>query len=394
MQASTAATPTIRDYGTIFVVIELSQKTWLVTLHSPDKDKISRHRLEGGNHAELLALIDRIRERAARALGGVPAVVSCYEAGYDGFWLHRLLMAAGITNYVFDPASIAVDQRARRVKTDRIDGERMLRTLMAYLRGEPRVVRIVQVPAPEQEDARRASRERGRLIKEQTAHTNRIKALLRLLGMAVGNPRRRDWLNWLAAQRDWQGQAVPPQMLSEIRHEHARLMQVRERLDALARAPAQTPAQTPAQADPSPAAAQMAARSELLLRLKCLGPAFATTLTHEVFYKDFRNRREVGSYFGLTPSPWQSGGIDRDQGISKAGNPRARCAAIELAWLWLRHQPDSVLTQEYRRRTLDASKRIKRVAIVALARKLMVALWRYLTTGLVPDGAVLKTVKA
>jgi len=390
MQASTAATLTVGDYGTIFVTIELSQKTWLVTLHSPDKDKMSRHRLEGGNHAELLALIDRIRERAARALGGVPAVVSCYEAGYDGFWLHRLLMAAGITNYVFDPASIAVDQRARRVKTDRVDGERMLRTLMAYLRGEPRVVRIVRVPAVEQEDARRASRERDRLIKEQTAHTNRIKALLRLLGMAVGNPRRRDWLGWLATQRDWQGQAVPPQMLSELRHEHARLMLVRERLDALAK----TLAQTPAQADPSPAAAQIAERSELLLRLKCLGPAFATTLTHEVFYKDFRNRREVGSYFGLTPSPWQSGGIDRDQGISKAGNPRARCAAIELAWLWLRHQPDSVLTQEYRRRTLDASKRIKRVAIVALARKLMVALWRYLTTGLVPDGAVLKIVKA
>jgi transposase len=386
MQASTAATLTIGNYGTIFVAIELSQRTWLVTLHSPDKDRISRHKLEGGNHAELLALIGRVRERAARALGGVPAVVSCYEAGYDGFWLHRLLLAAGITNYVFDPASIAVDQRARRVKTDRIDGEKMLRTLMAYLRGEPQVVRIVRVPSAEQEDARRASRERDRLIKEQTAHTNRIKALLRLLGMAVGNPRRRNWLNWLATQRDWQGQAVPPQMLSEIRHEHARLMLVRERLDALAK--------TADQADPSPAAAQMAERSELLLRLKCLGPGFATTLTHEVFYKDFRNRREVGSYFGLTPSPWQSGGIDRDQGISKAGNPRARCAAIELAWLWLRHQPDSVLTREYRRRTLDASKRIKRVAIVALARGLMVALWRYLTTGLVPEGAVLKTVKA
>jgi transposase len=386
MQASTAATPTTRDYGTIFVAIELSQKTWLGTLLSRHGDEFSPQRLEGGNQDDRMALIERIRERAAQALGGVPAVVSCYEAGYDGFWLHRLLLAAGITNYVFDPASIAVDQRSRRVKTDRIDGERMLRTLMAYLRGEPRVVRIVQVPAPEQEDARRASRERSRLIKEQTAHTNRIKALLRLLGMAVGNPRRRDWLSWLATQRDWQGQAVPPQMLSELRHEHARLMLVRERIDAFAK--------TPAQADPSPAAAQMAERSELLLRLKCLGPAFATTLTHEVFYKDFRNRREVGSYFGLTPSPWQSGGIDRDQGISKAGNPRARCAAIELAWLWLRHQPNSVLTQEYRRRTLDASKRIKRVAIVALARKLMVALWRYLTTGLVPDGAVLKTVKA
>src|SRR5437899_2557738 len=385
MQASHVSTPIKSNVSTIFVAIELSQMSWLVTLHSPDRDRISRHKLEGGDHAGLLALIGSVRERAARKLGAMPGVVSCYEAGYDGFWLHRLVMAAGITNHVFDPASIAVDQRARRVKTDRVDGERMLRTLMAYLRGEPHVVRIVRVPSVEQEDARRASRERGRLTKEQTAHTTRIKALLRLLGMAVGNPRRRDWLIWLAKQRDWQGQAVPPQMLAEIKYEHARLMLVREQLEGLA--------QASAQADPAPAAAQMTGPRELLLRLKCLGPAFATTLTNEVFYKDFRNRREVASYFGLTPSPWRSGGIDRDQGISKAGNPRARCAAIELAWLWLRHQPDSKLTQEYRRRTLDAGKRIKRVAIVALARKLVVALWRYLTTGLVPDGAVLKAVK-
>lgn len=383
MQGSSIATPTVEHCGTIFVAIELSQKSWLVTLHSPDRDRISRHKLNGGDHAGLLVLIGRERDRASRTAGGVPAVASCYEAGYDGFWLHRLLLAAGITNYVFDPSSIAVDQRARRVKTDRIDGERMLRTLMAYLRGEPRVVRIVRVPSVEQEDARRASRERGRLTKEQTAHTTRIKALLRLLGMAVGNPRRRDWLTWLVKQRDWQGQAVPPQIMAEIKREHARLMLVREQLDALAQAPA----------DLTPAGAQMAQRSELLLRLKSLGPAFATTLTSEVFYKDFRNRREVASYFGLTPSPWQSGGIDRDQGISKAGNPRARCAAIEMAWLWLRHQPDSNLTQEYRRRTLNASKRTKRVAIVALARKLIVALWRYITTGLVPEGAMLKTAE-
>jgi transposase len=385
MQASSMDTPTVDHYGTIFVAVELSQRSWLVTLHCPDKDKVSHHKLEGGDHAGLLALVDRMRERAARALGGMPAVRSCYEAGYDGFWLHRLLLANGITNYVFDPASIAVDQRARRVKTDRIDGEKMLRTLMAYLRGEPRVVRIVRVPTPEQEDARRASRERGRLTKEQTAHTNRIKALLRLLGMAVGNPRRRDWLSWLATQRDWQGQAVPPQIMAEIKREHARLMLVREQFEVLAR--------PQAAADLTPAVAQMVQRSELLLRLKSLGPAFATTLTNEVFYKDFRNRREVASYFGLTPSPWQSGGIDRDQGISKAGNPRARCAAIEMAWLWVRHQPDSKLTQDYRRRTLDASKRIKRIAIVALARKLVVALWRYLTTGLVPEAAMLKAVE-
>src|SRR5207248_5407348 len=157
-------------------------------LHSPDRDKMSRHNLEGGDHAELLALVGRVRERAARALGAVPAVVSCYEAGYDGFWLHRLLLAAGITNYVFDPASIAVDQRARRVKTDRIDGEKMLRTLMAYLRGEPRVVRIVRVPTPEQEDARRASRARDRPTKEQTARTTRIRAQPRLAGRAAGDP--------------------------------------------------------------------------------------------------------------------------------------------------------------------------------------------------------------
>jgi transposase len=386
MQASTVSTPITDRISTIFVAIELSQKTWLVTIHSPDKDKISRQKVQGGDHVNLLALIDRVRDRAARTLGVASVVVSCYEAGYDGFWLHRLLQAAGITNYVFDPSSIAVDQRARRVKTDRIDGEKMLRTLMAYLRGEPRVVRIVRVPTPEQEDARRYTRERDRLTREQTAHTNRIKALLRLHGFAVGNPRRRDWLIWLAAQRDWQGQEVPPRILTEIEHEHARLMLVRKQLEALA--------QAPAAADLTPAAAEMTRRSELLLRLKSLGPAFATTLTQEVFYKDFHNRREVASYFGLAPSPWQSGGTDRDQGISKAGNPRARCSAVELSWLWLRHQPDSELSQWFRQRTLNASKRTKRIAIVALARKLMVALWRYLTTGLVPAGAMLKSAEA
>jgi transposase len=388
MQAPAVSTPITKDISTIFVAIELSQKTWLVTLHSPDKDKISRQKVPGGDHAGLLALINRVRDRATRALGAAPAVVSCYEAGYDGFWLHRLLTAAGITNYVFDPSSIAVDQRARRVKTDRVDGERMLRTLMAYLRGEPRVVRIVRVPTPEQEDARRNTREHHRLTKEQTAHTNRIKGLLRLHGFAVGNPRRRDWLTWLAAQRDWQGQAVPPRILAEIEHEHARLMLVRKQLDAQA--------QKPVASDPAsePAAVEMARRSELLQRLKSLGPAFGSTLSQEVFYKDFDNRRQVASYFGLAPSPWQSGGTDRNQGISKAGNPRARCAAIELSWLWLRHQPDSKLSLEFRQRTLNASKRIKRIAIVALARKLMVALWRYLTTGLVPEGAKLKPVEA
>jgi transposase len=384
MQASNVCTPTADHNGTIFVTIELSQRSWLVTMHSPDRDRISRHKLEGGDHAGLLALIEQVRARAADKLGSQASVVSCY----DGFWLHRLLTAAGITNLVFDPASIAVEQRARRAKTDRIDGELLLRTLMAHLRGEPRVVRIVRVPSVEQEDARRASRERDRLVKEQTAHTNRIKALLRLVGMAVGNPRRSDWLNWLGRQRDWQGCPMPPHLLAEVTREHARLMLVRQQLAALAPAPATQEAPAVQQAPAVPA--QMIERRNLLLRLKGVGPAFAGTLASEVFYKDFRNRREVAGYCGLAPSPWRSGGIEREQGISKAGNPRARHKAVELAWLWLLHQPDSALARWFRERTVNTSKRGRRIAIIALARKLIVALWRYLMTGLVPNQAVMK----
>ena len=381
MQASSMSTPTAGHCGTIFIAIELSQKTWLVTLHSPDRDRISRHKLEGGDHTGLLALIDKARGRATEKLGSAPRVVSCYEAGYDGFWLHRLLEVAGIANFVFDAASIAVEQRSRRSKTDRIDGELLLRTLMAYLRGEPRVVRIVRVPSVEQEDARRVSRERDRLVKEQTAHINRVKALLRLVGMAVGNPRRRDWLTWLERQRDWQGQPLPPHLLAEVKREHARLTLLREQLATLEQAQAAEDVTVPA---------PMVERRNQLQQLKALGPAFSTTLVNEVFYKDFRNRREVASYNGLAPSPWKSGGIDREQGISKAGNHRARLKAIELAWLWLRHQPDSALSCWFRSRTANAGKRARRIAIVALARKLIVALWRYLTTGLVPEGATMK----
>jgi transposase len=382
MHASNICTPIAGHIGTIFVALEVSQKNWLAVVHSPERDRMSRHKLAGGDHAGLLALIEGIRSRAWRALGSVPHVVSCYEAGYDGFWLHRRLTAAGVMNFVFDPASIAVEQRSRRAKTDRIDGELLLRTVMAHCRGEPRVVRIVRVPSREQEDARRDSRERQRLIKEQTGHSNRIKGLLRLLGMAAGNPRRRDWLPWLAQQRDWEGQPVPPRLMAELKREHERLRMICEQLQALSQAPAPS--------DGPVAAARMAERKAQLSRLKGLGPAFAGSLTDEVFYKDFDRGRQVASYVGLAPSPWRSGGTNREQGISKAGNPRARHKAVELAWLWLRHQPDSALSRQFHQRTAGASSRIRRIAIIALARKLMVALWRYLTTGLVPEGAVVK----
>src|SRR5207248_6465685 len=188
-----------------------------------------------------------------------------------------------------------------------------------------------------------------------------MKALLRLIGMPVGNPRRRDWLIWLERQRDWQGQPVPPQLMAELKHEHARLMLLRDQIEVLSEAAAGV--------ELSAAAAQMTQRCALLRRLKGVGPVFAATLTNEVFYKDFRKRREVGGDVGLAPSPWRSGGTDREQGISKSGNPRARHKAIELAWLWLQHQPESALSRWFLERTLNASKRFRRIAIVALARK-------------------------
>jgi transposase len=377
----TLSTPTAEHCGTIFVAIELSQRRWLVTLHSPDRDRISRRSLAGGDHAALLGLIEEVRMRAARKLGSEPRVVSCFEAGYDGHWLHRRLEAAGITSLEFDPASIAVEQRARRAKTDRIDGEVLLRTLMAHCRGEPRVVRIVRVPSVAQEDARRASRERDRLIREQTGHGNRLKALLRLHGLPVGNPRRRDWVEFVKQQRDWDGKPIPPHLLAEIAREHARLMLVRDQLAALE--------QESAAAQVEGEAVEMAKRRERLDRVKGLGAVFSATLVNEALYKNFDNRRQVGAYFGLAPSPWQSGSTQREQGIGKSGNPRARHKAIEMAWLWLRHQPNSALSRSFHERTAQAGKRAKRVAIVALARKLVVALWRYLICGLVPEGAVI-----
>jgi transposase len=376
MQASSVSTPIGGDIVTIYVAIELSQRNWVIVIHSPDRGRLSRHTLAAGDGEGLLALIDKVRCRVAGALGRSARVVSCYEAGYDGFWLHRRLVSAGIDNLVIDPASLSVERRARQAKTDRIDGEKMIRALMAHLRGEPRVLSVVRVPSVEQEDARHRTRERERLIKEQTGHVNRIKALLRSHGLAAGEPGRRDWgATWLAQQRDWQGQPLAPLLLDELRREHARLMLVSEQLKALS-------------AEAAPQATASDARQ--LARLKGIGPVVAGTLAGELFWKDFVNRRQVGAYTGLTPSPWRSGGVKHDQGISKAGNRRVRHIAVELAWLWVRNQPGSALSRWFHDRVGDQRGRIRRITIVALARKLVIALWRFLKLGLIPQGAILK----
>lgn len=365
--------------------IELSGSGWLMAAMTPLSSKISRYKLEAHDGRGLLALMSRIKAKVEEALKRPVEGVSCYEAGYDGFWLHRLLAAAGITNYVLDPASLKVDRRARRAKTDRIDVEAMLRALLAHLRGEPKVMSVVRVPSLEQEDARRLHRERARLINERVQHVNRIKGLFAVHGVYDYTPLRKDRWRRLEGLRTGAGEALPERIKGEIGRELKRLELVLQTIaeleaerDAIATGAEQTPTHP------------HGAKIQLLAKLKSIGPEFATVLTGEVFYRTFTNRREIAGYVGLDPSPFASGDRSRDQGISKAGNPKARSTMIELAWMWLRYQPDSALSQWFYERVGSRKGRIRRITIVALARKLLIALWRYVETGLIPDGAVMK----
>jgi transposase len=362
--------------ATLYVALELSRSTWLVAVHSPVADKVSQQRLEGGDTESLLALITRKRIQAEEKLGRPVRVACCFEAGYDGFWLHRWLCARAIENRVLDAASILVNRRARRAKTDRLDVAGLLRTLMALERGETQVCRVVHVPSPEQEDARRRSRERARLVVERGQHTNRVKGLLMTQGIRDFEPTRRDWEARLEALRTPDGQPLRPCLRAELLRECRRLRQVMDMLAEI-------------EAEQKTVAATEDGVAARLARLRGIGVTFAAVLGNEVFFRDFRNRREVGAYLGLAPSPWQSGQVERDQGIAKSGNPRARRTAIELAWLWLRHQPGSALAQWFRERVAGAKGRMRRIMLVAMARKLIIALWRYATTGAVPEGAVL-----
>ena len=375
---SPAAPATDPQPATLFVALELSKAKWLVGLHSPMADKVSRHTIAGGDAPALLMLIGAARRRAEASLGGTVRVVTCYEAGYDGFWLHRLLVAHGIANQVIDPASLLVNRRARRRKTDRIDLAGLLRTLMAWHRGEPQVCSMVRVPSPEEEDQRRRGRERERLVKERVQHLGRVKGLLMTQGVRDFQPARRGWRDRLEALRTGDGRPLPDCLKAEIARECRRLALVDEMLDELER-------ERDAASDGK--APQQAA---LLTKLRGIGPTSAHLLAGEVFHRDFANRRQVAAYLGLEPSPWQSGQVDQDQGISKAGNRRARRVAIELAWLWLQHQPDSGLSRWFKDRVGAARGRVRRIMLVALARKLIVALWRYLASGVVPEGASMR----
>lgn len=369
------------DLGAIFVSLELSRSKWVITSLSPGSgEKLSRREVPAASAGALLEHFAELRRRAQARCGEEFGIIAIQEAGLDGFWLHRVLEREGIESHVVDAASIAVPRRKRRAKTDRIDGEALLRVLLAYKRGEPRVCAMVRPPTPEAEDRRRITRERQVLIKERVEQVNRIKGLLFAQGIAGYQPLRRDRRARLEQLTTGDGRRLPEHLTAQI----ARALDLLELICEQIK-------QVEAARDAMLAAERQAAVGlDMLCGLRGIGNDFAANLWTEGFSRHFDNRRQIGAYSGIVSSHWQSGRVDRDQGISKAGNPRLRKMLIQLAWLWLRHQPDSELTKWFNERMRQNNGRFKKRTIVALARKLLVALWKYATQGVVIEGAVLK----
>jgi len=373
------------DLGAIFVSLELSRSIWLITsLSSGSGEKMSKHSVPAGDICALMARFSELKQKALARTGKLFPIIVIQEAGLDGFWIHRMLQNEGIESHVVDPASIAISRRRRRAKTDRIDGEALLRTLLAYKRGEPRVCAMVKAPTPEEEDRRRLCRERKVLIAERVEHVNRIKGLLFSQGVSGYEPLRRNRRQRLDELKTGDGRVLPDHLKAQISRELDRFELLIEQIKAVE-------AERDALFAAAKAAAPTPAPVTMLLDIKGIGPEFAAVLWSEGLFRHFDNRRQVASYAGLAPTPWQSGSVDREQGVSKSGNPRLRTTLIQLAWLWLRHQPQSALAQWFEERVTRNGGRFKKTAIVALARKLLVALWKYVSAGVVIEGAVMKT---
>ncbi len=367
--------------NTVHVAIELSFSSWLVAVRLPGAEKSRPHRLKGGDTTALLALIAELRSCASTNLGRAVDVACCFEAGRDGVWLHRLLTAHGIAAYVLEPTSILVNRRARRAKTDRLDAEGMLRVLAAWLAGDRQMCSMVRVPTPEEEDAKRPHREREHLVQERLRIENRIEALLFTQGIR-GRPSLRSWERDVAELRTGDGRALPLLLRAELDRLRRRLVLA---LELIREVEAERAAALAATADDA-----MVQKITALQRIRGIGANFSTVLVREVLYRPFTNRRQLASYVGIAPMPYQSGGMDRDRSISRAGNPRARTTLIQLAWLWLRYQPGSALAAWFRERVGTLQGRTRRIAIVAMARKLLIALWRYVETGTMPEGVEIR----
>ena len=345
------------DLGAIFVSLELSRSIWLVTSLSPGSgERMSKYAVPGGDIAGLPRRFFELKEKARRRMRKDFPIVVIQEAGLDGFWIHRVLEQEGIESHIVDPASIMTSHRRRRAKTDRIDGEALVRALLAHQRGEPRVCAMVRVPTPEEEDRRRVSRELKALTAERVRHVNRVKGLLFAQGVSGYQPLRRDRRAQLEQLQTGDGRPLPDHMKRQISRELDRLELLLEQIKVVA-----------AERDVllvSAAEDTVPAPAKLLLALKGIGPDFASVLWQEGLYRHFDNRRQVAAYAGLAPTPWQSDSVDREQGVSKSGNPRLRSTMLQLAWLWLRHQPDSALSRWFHQR-VGMNGRIRKTMITA-----------------------------
>jgi transposase len=373
----------------LYLALELGQRSWTFGFTVGLGQRPRRRTIPARDLVRLWAEIARAKQRF-----GLPAeapVVSCYEAGPDGFWLHRALTAEGIRNVVVDASSIEVNRRARRAKADALDVEKLVEMLLRYDRGERRVWHVVRVPSVADEDRRHLERERATRVQERTRLGNRIRGLLATQGVVL--PLRGDVGAALTRVRLWDGAALPPALRARLERDWQRVGVVTAELRALAQARHALLRRGPVDAgeatDPTEVRAHQQARE--LSALRGVGPMLAWNLAVELFaWRQFRNRRELGAVLGLVPTPYQSGERRREQGISRAGNARLRGLAVELAWLWLRHQPASALSQWYAQRFARGGPRLRRIGIVALARKLVIALWRYVDQGVLPASALCK----
>ena len=376
-------TPTVLDYErTLILAIELSNTSWVLAAQIPGLPGVKAKRSIEPTPEALMAAIEYYRARAVKAGRNVERVVAVYEAGWSGFWLARWLAKYGIETHVIQPSSVPVDRRARRAKSDGIDAELLLRTLLAWLRGEPRVCSMVPIPAEADEDARRRVRERSELVAERVGIVNRIGAVLATLGVGQYNPIRRDRRQRLDELRTALGGSLPT-------HARAKIVRMLDRLELLLIQITELEKSRDAvleDANPDKAASMI----QQLAKLRGVGVQSATVLVREGFVREFANGKALGSYAGLTSTPYSSGGTEREQGIGKAGNARLRTLMVELAWLWQRYQPDSAQVSWFRERVSGTSRRMRKVMVVALARKLLIALWRFATQGVVPEGAVMK----
>ena len=376
------------EKGKLYMAMELSQKEWKLGFSVGPGQAPRLRSVPGRDLGGLITEIQLARERFR--LGKDVEVASCYEAGRDGFWLHRFLEKQGVRNLVVDSASIEVSRRFRRVKTDRMDTGRLLGMLTPALAagasvrfhlGERKVWSVVHVPSAKAEDERQLHREMMALKKERTRHINRIKGLLVSQGVVIEVDS--GFMEAIETVRLWDGSLLPGRLRMRLEREHERMELLGTQIGQLEKEREEVIRNS--QED----AIEQVRR---LLQLKGIGVNSAWLYVMEFFaWRGFRNRREVGALAGLTPTPYQSGESSKESGISKAGNRQVRGMAIEIAWSWLRHQPDSALSCWYDRRFAKGSSRVRRIGIVALARKLLIELWKYLETGVVPEGAYLKS---